>query len=70
MLELENEIPLSKYSSVLSAKNTNEEFQILDEVTYQKTHMARFYKEKAVLHLNRYTDILPCMNKIYNKYFW
>ena len=64
VLALENGMTLSRFVSKGPLMNPLEEFDFLDEITYLKTHKSRFFVNKDVLHLNRYTDILPCkLNK-------
>ena len=60
LLSLESEIPESQLIKEAGKRDLNEEFQILEQLTYLKTHEERFNKDPSVQHLNRYSDILPC----------
>lgn len=57
---LEAEIKASNFAKEAGKRDLDQEFSILEQVTYLKTHKERFNKDPEVQHLNRYCDILPC----------
>jgi hypothetical protein len=58
---LEAEIKVSEFAKEAGKRDLEKEFNILEQVTFLKTHQERFNKDPEVQHLNRYCDILPCI---------
>lgn len=57
---LEKEIPTTSFEAEMKSRNLDEEFDLLERLTYLKPHKERFNTDATVQPLNRYIDILPC----------
>ena len=64
---LEKPIKVSEFAKQAGKREFEEEFNILEQVTYLPSHRDRFNKDPAVQSLNRYCDILPCKGSL-NKF--
>ena len=61
---LESLIKVSEFAKELARRKLTQEYSVLGQATFLEWHQKRLNRDPAVESLNRYTDILPCKDRL------